>query len=117
MPRPGQHSAAIVETVDIFPTLCDLAALDTPALTSGSSLLPQIQDPQSEGHSAIAYTGRAQTIRTENYRLILHKDGTTELYDHRLPNAETTNLSTTQPATVKQASALLKARMEESQRH
>ena len=74
MPQPGQQSAAIVETVDIFPTLCDLAALDTPGFTVGSSLLPQIQDPQSAGHSAIAYTGRAQTIRTENYRLILHKE-------------------------------------------
>jgi len=117
MPQPGQQSAAIVETVDIFPTLCDLAALDTPALTSGSSLLPQIQDPQSAGHSAIAYTGRAQTIRTKNYRLILHKDGTTELYDHRLPNAETTNLSTNQPATVKQLSADLKARRKKPQTH
>lgn len=117
MPQPGQQSAAIVETVDIFPTLCDLAALDTPGFTVGSSLLPQIQDPQSAGHSAIAYTGRAQTIRTENYRLILHKNGTTELYDHREPNAETTNLSTNQTATVKQLSEDLKARLEKPQAH
>ena len=117
MPQPGQHSAAIVETVDVFPTLCDLAALDTPGFTVGSSLLPQIQDPQSAGHSAIAYTGRAQTIRTENYRLILHKNGTTELYDHREPNAETTNLSTNQTATVKQLSEDLKARLEKPQAH
>ena len=117
MPQPGQQSAAIVETVDIFPTLCDLAALDTPGFTVGSSLLPQIQDPQSAGHSAIAYTGRAQTIRTENYRLILHKNGTTELYDHREPNAETTNLSTIQTATVKQLSEDLKARLEKPQAH
>ena len=117
IPQPGQQSAAIVETVDIFPTLCDLAALDTPGFTVGSSLLPQIQDPQSAGHSAIAYTGRAQTIRTENYRLILHKNGTTELYDHREPNAETTNLSTNQTATVKQLSEDLKARLEKPQAH
>ena len=117
IPQPGQQSAAIVETVDIFPTLCDLAALDTPGFTVGSSLLPQIQDPQSAGHSAIAYTGRAQTIRTENYRLILHKNGTTELYDHREPNAETTNLSTIQAATVKQLSEDLKARLEKPQAH
>ena len=89
MAKPGQQSAAIVETVDIFPTLCDLTALDTPAFTSRSSLLPQIQAPQSAGHTAIAYNGKAQSIRTETYRLILHKNGTTELYDHRQPHAET----------------------------
>ncbi len=117
MPKPGKQSAAIVETVDIFPTLCDLTGLDQPDFTVGSSLLPQIQDPQSAGRTAIAYKGTAQTIRTDHYRLILHKDGTTELYDHRQPDAETTNLSTNQAETVKYLSAQLKARMEKSQTH
>jgi iduronate 2-sulfatase len=111
MPKPGKQSAAIVETVDIFPTLCELAGLDTPDFTSGSSLLPQINDPLAVGHSAIAYKGYTQTIRTENYRLILHKNGTTELYDHRNTDGETTNLSTNQPDIVKQLSTQLKARV------
>ncbi len=108
MPKPGQQSAGIIETVDIFPTVCDLTGLDQPDFTVGRSLLPQIQDPQAKGHSAIAYTGSAQTIRTENYRLTLDKNGTTELYDHRQPDAETTNLAADQPEVVTQLSALLK---------
>ncbi|MFT6059594.1 MAG: iduronate 2-sulfatase [Lentimonas sp.] len=111
MPKPGKQSAAIVETIDIFPTLCDLTGLDQPDFTVGRSLLPQIQDPQAKGHTAIAYTGRAQTIRTENHRLTLHKNGTTELYDHRQPDAETTNLAAGQPEVVTQLSALLKERI------
>jgi len=111
MQELGKQSAAIVETVDIFPTLCDLAGLSRPDFTDGRSLLPQIKDPLAPGHSAIAYNGRAQTIRTDDYRLILHKDGTTELYDHHTADAETKNLKATQPEIVHQLSTQLKTRV------
>ena len=111
MSNPGQQSAAVVETVDIFPTLCDLAGLRQPDFTMGSSLLPQINDPLAAGHSAIGYNGKAHTIRTDHYRLILHKDGTTELYDHLTADAETRNLETMQPEIVEQLSAQLNKRL------
>ncbi len=88
-----------------------MAGLETPAVTTGSSLLPQVNDPLAVGNRDIDYKGYTKTIRTENYRLILHKNGTTELYDHRNTDGETTNLSTNQPDIVKQLSTQLKARV------
>lgn len=111
MSNPGQQSAAVVETVDIFPTLCDLAGLSQPDFTDGSSLLPQIHAPLAPGHSAIAYNGKAQTIRTDSYRLILHKDGYAELYDHRISGTETKNQATKYPEIVSQLREQLKMQL------
>ena len=112
MPKPGEQSAAIVETVDIFPTLCELAGLRQPDFTDGSSLLAQMNDPKSPGHAAIAYNGKGQTIRTDRYRLILHKDGYAELYDHTSCDAETKNLANKYPEIVKQLSEPLKNQLQ-----
>ena len=112
MPNPGQQSAAIVETVDIFPTLCDLTGISQPNFAVGRSLVPQLQDPLAIGHVAIGYNGKAQTIRTDNYRLILHNNGITELYDHRNKDAETTNLAAKQPEVAKHLRSELNARIQ-----
>ncbi|SVC01289.1 uncharacterized protein METZ01_LOCUS254143, partial [marine metagenome] len=62
-------------------------------------------NPQAKGHSAIAHRGNARTIRTATHRLIAHKGGHLELYDHTTPETETKNLATAQPD---KAAALLK---------
>ena len=54
---------------------------------------------------AIAYRGGAQTIRTDTHRLIAHRGGELELYDHTTPEGETKNLAADQPD---KAAALLK---------
>lgn len=93
---------------DLFPTLCELTGLNQPSLVGRSSLLLQINDPSIPGHSAIAYNNKGKTIRTENYRLILHNDGYAELYDHRTSDAETNNLATIYPEIVSQLREQLK---------
>ncbi len=100
VPQPGRASSAIVETTDIFPTLCDLAQIPCPDFLQGTTLQPQLEDPTCEGQEAIAYQGRRRTIRTERYRLILHPNGYTELYDHSSPEAETVNIAESQPERV-----------------
>lgn len=93
MNRAGVASQAIVETADLFPTLADLAGLEVPDFVDGSSLRPQMDDPDSPGDPALAYQGKARTIRTERYRLTLHNDGYMELYDHDSPATETHNVA------------------------
>lgn len=56
------------------------------------------------------YYGSTQTTRTTNYRRVQDKDGYTELYDYRQPNAESTNLATHQPETVSELQKQPKAR-------
>jgi iduronate 2-sulfatase len=102
---PGKPTQAMVETLDIFPTVCDLVGLKPPAHLNGKSLMPILKNPNAKGHPAFAYKGGAQTIRTETHRLIAHRGGELELYDHTTPQGETKNLADTQP---EKAAALLK---------
>lgn len=110
MATPGEPSRAVVETIDLFPTLCELAKLDPPDGLAGDSLAPELADPSSSGGEAVSYFGRAETIRTSDHRLIRQpRDGRTlyELYDHRTPEAETRNLAKDEPELVKELEARL----------
>ena len=111
MKKPGKPANAMVETLDIYPTLCDLAGLTAPKQLDGESLVPILNDPSVGGHSAIAYSSRAQTIRTETHRLILHRDGFAELYDHSKPAAETKNIAQANQKLVSELSRQLKQRL------
>ena len=102
---PGKPTQAMVETLDIFPTVCDLTGLKPPAHLNGQSLMPILKNPNAKGHPAFAYKGGAQTIRTDTRRLIAHKSGQLELYDHTSSAGETKNLAEAQP---EKAAALLK---------
>ena len=107
MKDPGAKTNAVVETLDLFPTLCELTGLDLPDFAHGSSLVPQIEKPNAKGHTAYAYTGGAKTLRTERYRLTLHKDGYAELYDHHSPEKETRNIAEQFPGKVEELKQML----------
>jgi iduronate 2-sulfatase len=109
--QPGESTDAIVETLDLFPTLCELTDVGQPDFVHGSSLKPILDDPAASGHAAVAYTNKAKTIRTQTHRLILHKDGYVELYDHTSPEKETTNIAETNKALLGQLSKQLEARL------
>ena len=100
-----------VETVDIFPTLTELAGLPAPGGTVGNSLTALIDPPESVGRPAIGYFKNARTIRTDTHRLIAHDDGFLELYDHRTAAGESLNLAETQPALASELLAQLEARL------
>jgi len=91
---PGTPSNTIVETLDLFPSLCDLVGLEVPGDLDGSSFtataLTALTPVQG---SAISYSGGARTIRTDRHRLIRHKNGHAELYDHQADPGETTNVA------------------------
>jgi iduronate 2-sulfatase len=100
MENHGQKTDAVVETADIFSTLCELANVPTPYFVDGRSLRPQLQNPDTPGHGAIAYRKDGSTIRTETHRLIIHKNGGVELYDHNSPEKETRNIAGSNPELV-----------------
>lgn len=101
LPEPGKSADAIVETLDLLPTLCDVAGLPTADFAQGVSLLPILNQPSSSGHAAASYTNSAQTLRTQTHRLIVHKNGTVELYDHRSKDKESSNIAPHHPELVK----------------
>ena len=101
----------MVETLDVFPTLCELAGLPRPDFVDGVSLRPLLDDPASPGHPAISYGGGARTIRTDTHRLIVHNDGYAELYDHTSAAKETENIAASNALLVKQLAARLQGRL------
>jgi len=115
MAKPGAKTAAVVESIDIYPTLCELTGVPTPVGLSGKSLGAQLKNPHAEGGAAISYRQAMETIRTSQYRLIRHrhKGGETayELYDNTGANGETTNFAAERPDVVKRLSTLIDRKM------
>ncbi|MCA9139611.1 MAG: sulfatase-like hydrolase/transferase [Planctomycetales bacterium] len=107
----GKKSNALVETIDVFPTLCDLANVPKPDFLHGTSLKPMLNDPAAKGFSAIGYQSKTQTIRTPTHRLIRHQTGEVELYDHRTKDAETKNIAASEADYVDYLSAMIDARL------
>lgn len=111
MARPGEKTEAFVETLDIFPTLCDLTGVATPDFAQGVSLRPILENPKATGHAAVAYWGAAKSIRTPEHRLVVHKDDTVELYDHAASREETLNVADRHPDLVQELKKTLAARL------
>jgi iduronate 2-sulfatase len=127
--KPGTRTQALVETVDLYPTLVELARLPmakNPQPLEGKSLVPVLKKPSRENKEAIfhvyprsrkgdgAILGRA--VRTERYRLVEWKKpgapadtAEFELYDYKTDPAETKNLAATEPKLVKKLHALIAA--------
>lgn len=111
MQQQGVSSSALVETLDIFPTLCDLAGLKKPEFAQGTSLQYILEEPQQEGHPVIAYKNDATTLRTTTHRMVLHKDGYVELYDHRTAAKETKNIADQYPEVVYSLKQMMEAKL------
>lgn len=105
---PGQSTRALVEFVDVFPTLCDLAGLSQPNHLQGVSAVPLLDDPTRPWKTAAfsqyprSIDGRrlmGYALRTDRYRYVEWQDRTTrgivsqELYDHQTDPAENQNIA------------------------
>ena len=112
MNNKGSKTDAIVETLDIFPTLCDLTGVEVPQFAQGVSLKEILENPNATGHPAIAYKNRVSTIRTTTHRMTLHEDGFTELYDHTTAENETKNVADKHPELVEELKNVLKAKIQ-----
>lgn len=109
---PGEQTEAVVETLDLFPTLTGLTGLPTPEFVHGKSLQPLLDDPSRPGRTAISYHGNAKAIRTDTHRLILHKDGYAELYDHSSSDGETRNIAESNLSMVRKLTSVLDERLQ-----
>jgi iduronate 2-sulfatase len=78
---------ALVELVDIYPTLCDLIDLEIPAHLEGESLQPLLKDKTRKGKKGIfSRIADADTICTERYRFTYYEGATPEGDQSHLPN-------------------------------
>jgi iduronate 2-sulfatase len=112
MKNAGGRTDALVEFVDIYPTLAELASLPLPKHLEGASFKPLLDDPTRPWKSAAfsqypRNAGKAgggslmgYSMRTERYRFtvwVARNDHTKvsamELYDHQTDPQENTNLA------------------------
>jgi arylsulfatase A-like enzyme len=103
MKTAGAKTDAIVEFVDIYPTLAELAGLPLPDGLEGTSLVPLLNDPNAPwSKTAISEYpkgGRQGTaIRTDRYRYVEWRDKSgkladRELYDHQTDPQENQNVA------------------------
>jgi arylsulfatase A-like enzyme len=105
----GAKCDALVEFVDIYPTLAELAGLPLPDHLQGSSFAPLVDDPARKWKTAAfsqyprAADGKrlmGYSLRTDRYRFTqwIQRDApdtvvATELYDHQTDPAENVNVA------------------------
>jgi arylsulfatase A-like enzyme len=116
MKNLGTHTNALVEYVDVYPTLSELAGLPLPKHLEGLSFKPVLEDPARSWKTAAfsqypRSAGKANgsalmgyAMRTDRYRFVVwvsrtdhSKVDAIELYDHQTDPQENTNIAK-QPA-------------------
>ena len=78
----AQQCNAIVEAVDIVPTLLDLAAIQTPSFMQGESLA-SLMNSGGPRHKEAALTEAHgwKSLRTAQFQYLIHDDGRENLWD------------------------------------
>jgi iduronate 2-sulfatase len=118
-------SRQLIETVDIYPTLAELAGLPKPTgpqPIDGLSMVPVLRDPsiRIRDHAYHAYPRKGNrligcAIRTERYRMVEWIDVEDpaaekiyELYDYEEDPLETRNLAAIRPEVIKTLTGILR---------
>ena len=100
----GADCGRVVEFLDVYPTLADLAGLTPPDAVEGVSLRPLLEDPGAAwDRPAFTQThrgrgkkgGRGESVRTADWRYTEWGGGSDgrQLYDHRTDPGEDRNLA------------------------
>lgn len=94
----GQHCDALVEAVDVLPTLLDFAGLPVPSDLQGRSLGGYLRgEAVAERESALTEFAGWRSLRTAEYRYLVHADGRECLY-HLAPGADSKRDVAAEPA-------------------
>ncbi|MCK4747688.1 MAG: DUF4976 domain-containing protein, partial [Bacteroidales bacterium] len=92
-----QKSRGLVEFIDIYPTLCELAGISLPEHLEGSSLVPLLSEPDREWKEAVfPKYQRGDAVVSDRYTFTRYTlDGKTEymLYDLQSDPEENINLA------------------------
>lgn len=120
--KRGSKAKQILETVDIYPTLVELAGLKQPIVPQpfdGMSMATLLKKPKLEirdhAYHSFPRGGRlGRAIRTERYRMVEWKKigapkntAIYELYDYKNGNVEIKNIADEQPQVLEELKAIL----------
>lgn len=92
--KGGIRTSALTESIDLYPTLCELTGIAIPGHVQGRSLVPLFRNPsQKWKEEAIGRFGKGETIRTDTHRFTSYGEIGSMLYDHRNDPGENVNIA------------------------
>jgi iduronate 2-sulfatase len=110
--KPGR-TKSIVELVDLFPTLSEVAGLKTPQNLDGTSLVPVLKDTTATVKSGALSLNRGHALRTSDWAYMRYSDKSEELYDMTADPGQFRNLakSSNHAAKIKEMRKLLQDKL------
>jgi choline-sulfatase len=104
----GRVSDALVELIDVNPTLCELAGLQPQAGIDGRSICPLLRgEARAHRTDTVSAIRNFRCIRTDRHKLVLNDNDLTELYDlHENPD-ELSNIAEAEPEVVRELTGRL----------
>jgi arylsulfatase A-like enzyme len=116
----GRACEEMVESVDVFPTLCELAGIDPPATVQGRSMTPLLGEaPRPIRPDALTENIHRKALATRRYRFVAtREEERDELYDQQADPWELQNLidSPDHAEVVRQMRLRLRQRLVEAHR-
>lgn len=112
-PNNGKTTDAMVELVDLYPSLIDLCNLPMPSQNlEGSSFVPLLENPTRKWKEAVfthrAYAEDIVAVKTSNYNLIDYAGDSVQLFDRVKDPINLTDLSKDLPEKVDELMAIQK---------
>jgi arylsulfatase A-like enzyme len=93
--QPNSVCRRTVDFMSIYPTLCELTGITTPAHVEGKSIRTLLSEPDASWEMPALTTHEKDNhaVRSEGWRYIRYADGGEELYDEAADPYEWTNLA------------------------
>ena len=108
---PGRTDA-LVELIDVNPTICDLAGVGPEPDIDARSFAPILRGQTDAIRTEVVGTlSRSQCVRNHDYKLIFNANDVTELYDLRRDPQELSNIAEAHPELVQELARALRARL------
>ena len=112
-----ERRSELIETIDLYPSLCEIAGIPARDHLQGRSFAALMKDPNTPWKStAVSRFGRGDTIRTDRFRFSEYtnaqgKPVANMLYDHDADPGENVNIADAESGTVAELTAKLHEQM------
>ncbi len=97
--KGGQRRSGLIESIDLYPSLCEMAGLALPEHLQGRSFVSLMKSPKADWKSAaVGRFTNGDTLRTESFRFTEYTNAKGQLtsrmlYDHATDPEENVNVS------------------------
>ncbi len=114
----GRTCNALVELIDLNPTICDMADVEPHRNLDARSLFPLLTGASDDHRTEIiSLLNNFSVVRDDQHKLIQHDNDMNELYDLQSDPGEQRNLIEELPEVAKRLNSRFKARLKEGAWH